>query len=270
MIRAIDSHCHLDFNELAADLPGVISRAHSAGIGLMVTISTRVRKFADTLAIATAHEGVYCAVGTHPHNAADETDVTAEELVSLADHPKVVAIGETGLDYHYLHSPAAVQAKSFRIHIEAARLSGLPLIIHSRNAEDDTAGIIEEEMAKGKFKPLLHCYSSKRSLADRGLAAGAYISFSGILTFKNAEEIRSVAQAAPAERLLVETDAPYLAPAPHRGKTNEPAYVLHTLQKLAEVRQIPIDQMAAITNANFFRLFSKVPAPAAYGELPAP
>jgi TatD DNase family protein len=269
MIHAIDSHCHLDFQEFAADLPGVISRANTAGIALMVTISTRVRKFAQTLAIAETYPGLYCSVGTHPHNAAHETDVTADELVLLARHPKVVAIGEAGLDYHYMHSPPAAQASSFRIHIEAARRAGLPLIIHSRNAEDDTASIIEQEMANGIFQPLLHCYSSRRSLAERGLAVGAYISFSGILTFKNADEIRSVAQSAPLSRILVETDAPYLAPVPHRGKLNEPAFVVHTLQALAEIRQTSIDEMAAATNENFFRLFSKVPVPQSYANFAA-
>ncbi|HYN00516.1 MAG TPA: TatD family hydrolase [Aestuariivirgaceae bacterium] len=269
MIRAIDSHCHLDFKEFAADLPGVIARANGAGVGLMVTISTRVRKFAQTLAIAETYPGIYCSVGTHPHNAADETDVTMDELVSLAQHAKVVALGEAGLDYHYMHSPPATQAKSFRLHIEAARRTGLPLIIHSRDAEDDTASIIEEEMARGKFRALLHCYSSRRSLAERGLAVGAYISFSGILTFKNAEEIRSVAQSAPLDRILVETDAPYLAPVPHRGKINEPAFVMHTLQKLAEIRQTALDKVAFATNDNFFRLFGKVQVPQSYTELPA-
>jgi TatD DNase family protein len=269
MIRTIDSHCHLEFKELAADLPAVVSRARSAGVLLMVTISTRVRNFAQTLAIAEAYPEVYCSVGTHPHNAADETDVTAEELVELARHPKVVAIGEAGLDYHYQHSPRAVQEKSFRVHIEAARHTGLPLIVHSRAAEEDTARLIEQEMVKGNFNPLLHCYSSKRSLAERGLAQGAYISFSGILSFTNADEIRSVAQSAPLDRLLVETDSPYLAPVPHRGKTNEPAFVVHTLQKLAELREIPAEQIAAITNDNFLRLFTKVPVPLALAKISA-
>lgn len=270
MIRAIDSHCHLDFKEFTADLPGVIARANAAGVGIMVTISTHVRKFAQTLAIAEAYPGIYCSVGTHPHNAADETDVTADELVSLAQHPKVVAIGEVGLDYHYMHSPPATQAKSFRIHIEAARRTALPLIVHSRAAENDTASIIEEEMAKGEFTPLLHCYSSRRSLAERGLAVGAYISFSGILTFKNAEEIGSVARLAPLNRILIETDAPYLAPVPHRGKINEPAFVIHTLQRLAEVRDTAVDKVASATNDNFFRLFSKVQVPQSYADLPPP
>jgi TatD DNase family protein len=228
-----------------------------------------VRKFADVLAIAEAYPNVYCSVGTHPHNAADEPEVTAEELVSLAAHPKVIAIGEAGLDYHYQHSPRETQASSFRVHIEAARRTRLPLIIHSRDAEEDTASIIEAEMARGPFKPVLHCYSSKTSLAARGVAQGAYISFSGILTFKNADEIRAVAKSAPLDRLLVETDAPYLSPVPQRGKINEPAFVVHTLRKLAEVRAMPAERLAEITTENFFRLFSKVQAPSSLRNAPA-
>jgi TatD DNase family protein len=263
MIRAVDSHCHLDFKEFT-DVGAVVSRARAAGVELMVTISTRVQNFASTLGIAESFPEVFCSVGTHPHNAADEPDLTADELISLSRHPKVVAIGEAGLDYHYRHSPPSAQAGSFRIHIDAARRTGLPLIIHSRDAEADTASLIEEEMAKGDFRLLLHCYSSRPALADRGIAIGAYISFSGILTFKNAGEIRSVAQQAPLDRILVETDAPYLAPVPHRGKVNEPAYVLHTLQTLADLRGMPLADMADATNANFFRLFSKVAVPPAY------
>ena len=269
MIQVIDSHCHLDFKELAADLPNAIARANAAGVMLMVTICTRVRRFPDVLAIAEAHDNVYCTVGTHPHNAAEESDVTAADIAALAKHPKVIGIGEAGLDYHYQHSPKQVQARSFRLHIEAARRTGLPLIVHSRDAEEDTAAILQEEMAAGKFKPLLHCYSSRPVLAERGLAIGAYISFSGILTFKNADEIRSVARAAPLDRILVETDAPYLAPVPHRGKVNEPAFTVHTLEKLAEIRQLPVEQLAEITNRNFFHLFSKVPVPKAMASAPA-
>ena len=263
MIRAVDSHCHLDFKEFN-DVGAVVSRAKAAGVELMVTISTRVRSFASTLGIAESFPEVFCSVGTHPHNAADESDLTAEELISLSGHPKVVAIGESGLDYHYRHSPPSAQAASFRVHMEAARRTGLPLIVHSRDAEDDTASLIEEEMAKGDVRLLLHCYSSRPMLAERGLALGAYISFSGILTFKNADEIRLVAQRAPLDRIMVETDAPYLAPVPHRGKVNEPAYVLHTLQALADLRGMSLAEMAAVTNANFFRLFSKIAVSPAY------
>jgi TatD DNase family protein len=269
MIRVVDSHCHLDFAQLAQDLPGVISRADAKGVGLIITISTRVHRFAETLAIAESFPGVFCSVGTHPHSAAEETDVTSEEIIALANHPKVVAIGEAGLDYHYQHSPRDIQAESFRVQIEAARRTGMPLIVHSRDAEEDTASILEEEMSRGAFKPLLHCFSSKAELARRGLAQGAYISFSGILTFKNAEEIREVARSAPLDRILVETDAPYLAPVPFRGKVNEPALVVHTLRALADLRDIPVESMAAATNKNFFRLFSKVPMPQAFAGFPA-
>jgi TatD DNase family protein len=260
-MNVVDSHCHLDYPGLAENLAQVIARAEAAGVRLMLSIGTRVRKFDQILDMVERHPDVFCTVGTHPHNAAEEPDVTAEELVSLARHPKVVGIGEAGLDYHYDHSPRDQQAKSFRIQIEAARETGLPLVIHSRKAEADTAAILEEEMAKGAFKPLLHCFSSKAELAERGLELGAYVSFSGILTYKNAEDIRNVARQVPRERLLVETDAPYLAPVPFRGKTNEPAFVVKTLEKLAEVKGMSPTDMAAMTSRNFFTLFDKVPKP---------
>ena len=260
-MNVVDSHCHLDYPGLAEDLTQVVARANGAGVKLMLSIGTRVRKFDQILAIAERHAHVFCTVGTHPHNAAEEPDVTAGELVRLARHPKVVGIGEAGLDYHYDHSPRDQQAKSFRIHIEAARETGLPLVIHSREAEADTAAILEEEMAKGTFKPLLHCFSSKAELAERGLELGAYVSFSGILTYKNAEDIRGVARQVPLDRLLVETDAPYLAPVPYRGKTNEPAFVVKTLEKLAEVKEVTPTEMAALTSRNFLTLFDKVPKP---------
>lgn len=257
----VDSHCHLDYPGLAEDLPGVFGRAREAGVRLMLSIGTRVRKFEQILAIAEAHDNVFCTIGTHPHNAAEEPDVTARELVDIARHPRVVGIGEAGLDYHYDLSPRDIQAKSFRVHIEAARETGLPLVIHSRAAEADTAQILEDEMGKGAFKPLLHCFSSKAELARRGLALGAYVSFSGILTYKNAEDIRATAGEVPMDRLLVETDAPYLAPVPFRGKSNEPAYVVKTLEKLADVKGVAAAEMARITTDNFFALFGKVPKP---------
>jgi TatD DNase family protein len=260
-MKLVDSHCHLDYPGLAEDLPGVIGRAEAAGVKLMLSIGTRVKKFDQILALAEQHDNVFCTVGTHPHNAAEEPDVTADELVRLAQHPKVVGIGEAGLDYHYDLSPRDIQARSFRIHIDAARRTGLPLVIHSREAEADTAGILEEEMAKGAFKPLLHCFSSKAELAQRGLKLGAYVSFSGILTYKNAEDIRETAREVPMDRLLVETDAPYLAPVPYRGKSNEPAFVVKTLEKLAEVKSVSAAEMAEITSRNFFHLFGKVPKP---------
>ncbi|MGE0008241.1 MAG: TatD family hydrolase [Parvibaculaceae bacterium] len=260
-MKIVDSHCHLDYPGLAEDLARVIARAEAAGVGLMLSIGTRVRKFDQVLAVAEAHDDVFCTVGTHPHNAAEEPDVTTRDLIALARHPRVVGIGEAGLDYHYDHSPRDAQARSFRVHIHAARETGLPLVIHSRDAEADTAAILEEEMAKGAFRPLLHCFSSRVELAERGLTLGAHVSFSGILTYKNAEDIRAAARQVPTDRLLVETDAPYLAPVPHRGKTNEPAFVVKTLEKLAEVKGVTPAEMAALTSRNFFALFDKVPKP---------
>ncbi|NNE22042.1 MAG: TatD family hydrolase, partial [Rhizobiales bacterium] len=242
----------------------VLARAADAGVHLMVTISTRVAKFDQIRAIAEAHDEVYCTVGTHPHNAADEPDVTAEMLIELAQHPKVVGIGEAGLDYHYDNSPRNIQAASFRVHIDAARQTGLPLVIHSRSAEEDTASILEEEMGKGAFTPLLHCFSSGIELAERGLKIGAYVSFSGILTFNSAREIRDAAAIVPNDRLLVETDAPYLAPVPHRGRPNQPAYTVHTMERLADVKGMTAEHMAQATSDNFFRLFSKVSRPEIY------
>ena len=255
----IDSHCHLDFPELAADRDGLLTRAQAAGVGLMVTISTRVKRFEEVRAIAEANANVYCSVGTHPHNASEERDVTVAELVRLAEHPKVVAIGEAGLDYHYDHSPRDVQAESFRTHIAAARETGLPLVIHAREADEDIAAILEEESRHGAFPFVLHCFTSGADLARRGLALGGYISFSGVLTFKNAEALRTIAAEAPLDRLLVETDAPYLAPEPCRGRVNEPAYVTHTGARLGEVRGVSREEIAAVTTENFFRLFRKVP-----------
>lgn len=261
----VDSHCHLDYEGLADRMPEVIANAEAAGVGLMVSIGTRVRQFERLLRIAEDNANVYCTVGTHPHNAHEELDVSAADLVKLASHPKVVGIGEAGLDYHYDLSPREAQEQGFRAHIAAARETGLPLVIHSREAEDDTARILEEEMQKGAFKPLLHCFTSDVRLARKGLALGAYVSFSGILTYKSAENIRETAREVPADRMLVETDAPYLAPVPYRGKSNEPAFVVKTLETLAGVKGVPTADMARITSDNFFRLFSKVPRPARFG-----
>ncbi|TIS06245.1 MAG: TatD family deoxyribonuclease, partial [Mesorhizobium sp.] len=208
----VDSHCHLDFPDFAEERAAIVARALAAGIGRMVTISTRVKRFQQTIEIAKSFSEVYCSVGTHPHNAAEELDVTAEELVRLSDHPKVVAIGEAGLDYFYDRAPREAQAQGFRTHIAAARRTGLPLVIHSRDADGDMAAILEEETGKGAFPFILHCFSSGRRLAEVGVALGGYVSFSGILTFKNSTELRAIAADVPRERLLVETDAPYLAP----------------------------------------------------------
>ena len=253
----IDSHCHLDFEALSADLSGVLARAAAAGVDGMVTISTFVEKFASISAIAEAHENVWCSVGTHPHNADKELHIETEDLVRLSAHPRCVAIGEAGLDYFYDNAPREAQATGFRRHIAAARITGLPLVIHARAADDDVAAILEQETEQGPFPFVLHCFTAGAELAKRGLALGGYVSFSGIITFKNAEEIRAVARSIPADRYLVETDAPYLAPIPHRGESNEPSFVRHTAEKLAEVRGISLERLAAETTANFGRLFSK-------------
>ena len=258
----VDSHCHLDFPDFAEEREAIVARALEAGIGRMVTISTRVKRFPQVLEIAEAFDPVYCSVGTHPHNAAEELDVTAAELLRLSAHPKVVGIGEAGLDYYYDKSPREAQARGFRTHIAAARDTGLPLVIHARSADDDMAAILEDETGKGAFPFILHCFSSGRRLAEIGVALGGYVSFSGILTFKNSDELRAIAADIPRDRLLVETDAPYLAPVPFRGKRNEPAFVAHTAKVLADTIRVSEDEIAAITTDNFFRLFSKMPRPA--------
>ena len=263
-MRVVDSHCHLDFEGMEENLPGILARAEAAGVGLMLSISSRVARFPNLLRIAEEHANVFCTVGTHPHNAHEEPDVTADDLVKLTQHPKVVGIGEAGLDYHYDFSPRAAQMKGFRTHIAAARESGLPLVIHTREAEEDTARVLEEEMGKGAFKALLHCFTSQDWLAQKGVELGLSVSFSGILTYKTADNLRATARALPEDRILVETDAPYLAPVPHRGKPNEPAFVVKTLEHLASARNTDPSRMARITSDNFFRLFDKVPRPEAY------
>jgi TatD DNase family protein len=255
----IDSHCHLDFPDLARDLDDVVARARSAGVGRMVTISTRVRCHDEVLRIAERFSDVFCSVGTHPHYAREELDVSAAELVERARHPKVVAIGEAGLDYHYDRSPRAAQERSFRIHIAAARSSGLPLIIHSREADADTASILEEETGEGAFSAVLHCFTGGPDLARRAQALGHFISFTGILTFKNSAPLRALAATLPADRILIETDAPYLAPGRFRGRRNEPAYVVETAKALAEARGVSLAEIARQTTENFFALFRRVP-----------
>jgi TatD DNase family protein len=255
----IDSHCHLDFPDFADQLDAVVARARAASIERMVTISTRVRRQADVLAIADRFAEVYCSLGTHPHYAHEELDVTPAELVKRSRTAKVVAIGEAGLDYHYDNSPREAQEHGFRTHIAAARESGLPLVIHSREADDDTARILEEEMGQGAFAAVLHCFIGGRDLARRAMALGHFISFTGILTFKNSEALRAIAAELPADRILVETDAPYLAPGKYRGRRNEPAYVVETAKVLADVRGVSLDAIAEQTTANFYRLFAKVP-----------
>ncbi len=257
----VDSHCHLDFPDFQAERADVIARAKAAGVGLMVTISTRVRRFDEIRKIAETYPEVLCSVGTHPHNAGEEDGITADELVALSQHPRCVAIGEAGLDYFYDKAPRDAQARGFRTHIEAARRTGLPLVIHARDADADIAAILEDETGKGAFPFILHCFSSGAELARTGVKLGGYVSFSGILTFKNSEEIRAIAKGVPRERLLVETDAPFLAPPPHRGKRNEPAFVAQTAAVLAETIGVSVDDIARITTDNFFRLFTKASRP---------
>jgi TatD DNase family protein len=262
----VDSHCHLDFPDFAGRVPAVIGSARAAGVGRMVTISTRVRSADVYRQLAEEHPEVFFTVGTHPHNAAEEPDVTAAELVALSGHPRCVGIGEAGLDFHYDKSPRDVQDRVFRTHIAAARESGLPLVIHARDADDAMIDVLVAETGRGRFDAVLHCFSSTARLAEVGVELGLYVSFSGILTFRNSEEIRRIArEIVPLDRLLVETDAPFLAPVPHRGQTNEPAYVARTAAVLAECRGVSPDEIAAITTANFHRLFSKAQIPATSG-----
>ncbi len=252
-----DSHCHLDFDSLFSDLDGVLARMKEADIAGCITISTRAEQFAKISAIADSFANVWCSIGTHPHNASDEIHIQTKDLVRLAQHPKCVAIGETGLDYHYDNAPHDDQKTVFIRHIAAARETGLPLVVHARSADDDVAQILRQQMAEGAFPFVLHCFSSGAELARTAIELGGYISFSGIITFKNANDIREVARFVPADRLLVETDAPYLAPVPFRGRSNEPALVRHTAEKLAEVRGQSLAALAARTTQNFGRLFAK-------------
>jgi len=257
----VDSHCHLDFPDFKDELDGVVTRAKAAGIGRMVTISTRVRRQDGLLAICERFADVFSSVGTHPHYAHEELDVDADDLVARTRNPKVVAIGEAGLDYHYDNSPRAAQERGLRAHIAAARETGLPLVIHSRDADDDMTQILREETAKGAFAAVLHCFTGGRALALTGIDLGLYVSFTGILTFKKSDELRAIAAELPADRILVETDAPYLAPGPYRGKRCEPAYVAETAKVLAATRGVSADEIARQTTENFFRLFAKVPRP---------
>jgi TatD DNase family protein len=255
----VDSHCHLDFPDFADELDGIVSRAEAAGIRRMVTISTRVREQANLLAIAERFPNVYCSVGTHPHHADEEDGISIDELIALTQHPKVVALGEAGLDYFYEHGSHEAQARGFRTHIAAARETGLPLVIHTREADENCGHILEEEMTKGAFRAVLHCYTGGRELAMKAVALGLYIGFTGILTFKKSDALRALAAELPEERILVETDAPYLAPGKFRGKRNEPSYVVETAKVLADVRGVSLDKISRQTTENFFQLFSKVP-----------
>lgn len=256
----VDHHCHLDFPGLAESLDNVVARAGAAGVGTMVTISTHVSRIETLLAITARFPNVYCSVGTHPHNADQEMHVTTDDLVRIATaHENIVAIGEAGLDYFYQKSTRENQAEGFRRHIAAARITGLPLEIHTRDADDDCLSILEEEHAKGAFPALLHCYTGGMKLAMRAVELGLYVSFTGVVTYKKSEALRDIARAVPLDRILVETDAPFLAPDPLRGKPNEPAYVVHTAAAIAKARGISSDEVAHATTQNFYRLFGKVP-----------
>lgn len=253
----VDSHCHLNYPDFAEDFDEVLRRAKDNGVQFMQTICTKVAEFDQVRSIAEAHDFIFCSVGVHPHEVESEPDVTVEQLIEYTKHPKVIGLGETGLDYYYEHSPRVLQQESFLRHIRASQETGVPLIIHTRDADEDTVEILETEMEKKPFKGLIHCFSSSSYLADKALELGFYISLSGILTFKGAGEVREAVKSVPLERLLVETDAPYLAPVPKRGKRNEPAFTRYTAEYLAELRQVPYKQVADVTTANFFDLFGK-------------
>ena len=257
----VDSHCHLDFPVLASDIDGVIARAHAAGVGVCVSISTKLESFARVRDMAARLDNVWCSVGIHPHEAAVEPLADAVPLIKRAEDPKVIGFGETGLDYFYNHSPREAQRVNLRAHIGAARRTKLPLIVHTRDAEDETVAILREETAKGAFGGVLHCFTGTKMLADAALDLGFYISASGIMTFKKSEALRAVLRDVPLDRLLVETDAPYLAPAPHRGKPNEPAFLAHTAAALAELKGVTAEELARATTDNFFRLFTKATRP---------
>ncbi len=259
----IDTHCHLDYPDLLADVDAVVARAHAAGVQRMVTISTHVARHASYKGLSERFSNVFWTIGTHPHNAGDEPDTPVETLVALSGDPKCVAIGEAGLDFHYDKSPRDVQRTVFRTHIAAARITGLPLVIHARDADGEMMAILSEEHARGAFGAILHCFSSGAELARVGLELGFYLSFSGIITFKRSEELRAIAAAAPLERLLVETDAPYLAPEPFRGKPNEPSYVTRTAEVLAKVKGVSASELAAATTANALKVFPRM---AAFGK----
>ncbi|GJE56001.1 MULTISPECIES: TatD family hydrolase [Methylobacterium] len=257
----VDSHCHLDFPDFAEDIPGVIARAEAAGVTRMLTISTRVAKAEAYRAIAEAHPQVWYTVGTHPHGAAEEPDVSAETLAGLTQHPRCVGIGEAGLDYHYEEAaPQAVQERVFRAHVTAARATGLPLVIHSRDADAHMEAVLSDEVRRGPFKAILHCFSSGARLARVGVELGLYLSFSGIVTFRRSHELREIALAVPQDRMLVETDAPFLAPEPHRGRRCEPAHTADTARSLAKTLDLPFETLAAQTTENFYRLFDKAAA----------
>jgi TatD DNase family protein len=257
----IDSHVNLHAPQFAEDQAEVIARARAAGVAMMLTISDKVSSFEAVHAVAMAHDDIWCTVGTHPHEAKENPDLTAQDLIQLTKRPKVVGIGETGLDFHYDLSPRDIQAKVFRAHVAAARETGLPLVVHTREADDVMGEILEEEYAAGPFKLLMHCYTSGAELARRAAALGSFFSVSGIATFKQAADVRAVIADMPAERIIVETDCPYLAPVPMRGRRNEPAYLPHVLAKLAEIRGWSLAETEQRTEDAFFALFDRIPRP---------
>lgn len=254
----IDSHCHLNYKGLFEQQQDVLERARAAGVGTMLTISTRESEWDDVIGIAEREDDIWATVGIHPHEADGHAHVDTAKLVARAQHPRVVGIGESGLDYYYDHSDRDQQQTSFRAHIAAARETGLPIIVHTRDAEDDTAAILRDEMGKGAFPGVIHCFTASDAFADIALDLGFYISISGIVTFKNAKHLQATAARVPIDRLLIETDSPFLAPVPHRGKTGEPAFVADTARFLADLRGIDVMTLAAATSANFHRLFTKV------------
>ena len=256
-MQLVDSHCHLNFPDFKDDIAQVIARAHADNVCVMQTICTEMEEFEEVLAIAEANENVYCSLGVHPNESEGKQNADLATLLEKAKHPKVIGIGETGLDYYYEHSKPIIQQESFRIHIAAARALDLPLIVHTRDAEEDTIRILQDEMQKGVFKGVIHCFTSSQKLADACLEMGFYISLSGIITFKTAQSIRDTVSTIPLNHMLIETDSPFLAPVPHRGKRNEPAYVMQVNKKLAEIKEISEEECARITTENFFRLFNK-------------
>jgi TatD DNase family protein len=257
-MRLIDSHCHLDFPDFADEIEAVVARAEAAGVERLITIATRIAHGERLAALAERFSNIYFSIGTHPHQAAEEPRTDLKAIRAFAAHPKCVAIGEAGLDYHYDFAPRDVAERVFRAQIGAARELNLPVVIHARDADADMAAILEDEMGKGPFTAVLHCFTSTPALARKGLDLGFYISFAGVLTFKNAENLREIARAAPLERLLVETDAPYLAPTPHRGRRNEPAFVVETARVLASLKGLDEEAIADATRANTLRLFAKM------------
>lgn len=256
----VDSHCHLNYAGLVEDQAAVIARARNAGVSTMLNISTRQREWADVVGVAERHRDIWATIGIHPHEADAHPEIDTARLIEASAHPRVIGIGETGLDYYYDHSDRDRQRASFRAHIVAARETGLPLIVHTRDAEEDTAEILADEMGKGAYRGVIHCFTASSAFAEKALALGLYISISGIITFKNATDLQATASMLPQERLLIETDAPFLAPVPHRGRPCEPAYVTDTARFLANLRGVELENLAEETSRNFFNLFEKATA----------